>query len=90
MSEENMKLVEIVDAETTVSEVAIPAKMTGYLAFYKQTNGKWDMVTKFDAHRGSHPVLPYWAFESKQEAVTASMALKFAGFIKIVAVDFEV
>lgn len=87
---DDMKLVEIVDAETKVSEIAVPTKVTGYLAFYKNNIGKWDMVTSFRADAGNHPVLPYWSFETKQDAVTAAMAHKAAGFIKIVAVDFEV
>lgn len=90
MSDDNMKLVEIVDAETKVSDIAIPSTVTGYFAYYKTSTGKWDAVTTFDPNRGNHPVLPYWAFETKQEAVKSAMALKAVGFIKIVAVDFEV
>ena len=86
-----MNLIEIVDAETQVSEIAVPTKITGYIAFYKNNQSKWDMVTSFDPNRGIHPVLPYWVFTSKQEAVTNAMSVKnIQGFIKIVAVDFEV
>lgn len=86
------KFVEIVDAETTVSEIAVPNKLTGYFAFYKNSMGKWDMLTQFDHNRGNHPILPYYAFESKQEAVRSAMGMKYTqvDFIKIVAVEFEV
>lgn len=90
---EEMKMVEITDAETKVSEIAIPGKITGYLAFYKNsTYGKWDMVTTFEASRTPHPVLPYYAHETKQDAVKSAMAMKYANieFLKIVAVEFEV
>ena len=93
MTEETglVSLVEIVDAETKVSEVAIPGKVTGYLAFYQSTTGKWEMVTSSDANRPHHPILPYWSHETKQEAVKAAMAMKYAkiDLIKIVAVEFE-
>lgn len=88
MSENN--LVEIVDAETKVSEIAVPTKVTGYLAFHKNNTGKWDMVSSFRPDAGYHPVLPYWCFETKQDAVTAAMSHRASGFIKIVAVEFEV
>ena len=90
---DEMKMVEIVDAETTVSEIALPKVVTGYLAFYKNSsNAKWDMVTSFKPEHASHPVLPYWVHETKQSAVQSAMAMKYANieFIKIVAVEFEV
>jgi hypothetical protein len=90
---EEMKMVEITDAETTVSEIAIPSKITGYLAFYKNfVSGKWDMVTTFVTGQTPHPVLPYYAHETKQDAVKSAMAMRYANIdlIKIVAVEFEV
>ena len=89
----DMKIVEIVDAQTTVTEIAIPNKVTGYFAFYKNSaSGKWDMVTTFEVNRTHHPVLPYYAHETKQDAVKSAMAMKHANieFLKIVAVEFEV
>lgn len=88
---EEMKMVEIVDAETTVSEIALPSKITGYLAFYRNLNYRWEQVTTFDPNKTSHPVLPFYAHETKQDAVKSAMSLKYAKIdsIKIVAVDFE-
>lgn len=92
MSDE-IKMIEITDAETEVSEIALPKIVTGYLAFYKNSStAKWDMVTSFKPEHSNHPVLPYWAHETKQSAVQSAMAMKYANieFIKIVAVEFEV
>lgn len=88
---EEMKMVEIVDAETKVSEIAIPGKVTGYLAFYKNSMGKWDMVTSLGTSMLGHPVLPFYAHETKQDAVKSAMAMKYANieYLKIVAVEFE-
>ena len=91
MTEENIKMIEIKDAESVVSEIALPKSVTGYLAFYRNLNYKWEMVTTFDTNRPVHPVLPYYAHETKQEAVKAAMSIKYAKMdsIKIVAVEFE-
>jgi hypothetical protein len=89
---DEMKMIEITDAETTVSEIALPSKITGYLAFYRNLNYKWEQVTTFDANKQSHPIIPHCAYETKQEAVKSAMSLKYAKMdsIKIVAVEFEV
>lgn len=85
-------IAKIQDAPAIVTEIARPSKIAGYLAYIQNSvSPKWSEVHPLPNSQ-SHPVLPYYAFESRNDAIKAATEMKWmqAASIKIVAVEFEI
>ena len=82
---------EIHETKAQAIEVMMPAKVTGWLAFYRKAAGDaWQQATRVRAE--SDPVLPFYAFRTRGEAIMAAQEAAWVQIvsIKLVAVDFEV
>ena len=80
---------DIKEQKAIVSEVMIPAKVTGWIAFVRGVGGPWQTVTS--VKHESDPVLPFYAYRTREEAIIAAQGSCFQPkSVKLVAVEFEV